>query len=606
VLFSERQSATERGEPTVTLSSPAEPFTAQLEDELARLRGQLRQTIEQYETQVEEAKAANEELQAMNEELRSAAEELETSKEELQSVNEELTTVNQELKIKIEELGLTNNDFQNFINATDIGTIFLDRAMRVKFSTPRATAAFNLLPSDTGRPLTDITSRIRYQGIYHDVEAVLARLQAIEREVENDDGHSYLMRLLPYRTLDNRIDGVVITFQDITERLRAELDVRQSEERLRLLIDSALDYAIFTTTEEGIVDSWNAGAERMFGYAADEIIGRNVEIVFTPEDRAAGAPARELADARAGGRAADERYHVRKNGTRFYCSGVTRRLGGGGLGFAKIARDLTAQREAANALEAARDELEQRVRSRTVELEVEMESHASAKEAVTSLLHRIVDAQEDERRRIARDLHDHLGQQLTALRLALERHQAKADSGAGADLDEALALTRQIGRDVDFLAWELRPAALDELGLAAALPQFVREWSLHVGVAAEFHLHGFASGQIPSTSEIAFYRIAQEALNNIAKHAHASRVDVLLAAEDGQVVLVVEDDGIGFDLADAERPGRNLGLAGMQERAALVGATVQIESMPGKGTSVFLRCGTAAAAGAARPIGNPA
>src|SRR5262249_29490323 len=125
VLFAEGEGVSEPGE-AVMLTSPAEPLAMQLEEELARVRGQLRQTIEQYETQVEEAKAANEELQAMNEELRSAAEELETSKEELQSVNEELTTVNQELKIKIEELGLTNNDFQNFINATDIGTIFLD------------------------------------------------------------------------------------------------------------------------------------------------------------------------------------------------------------------------------------------------------------------------------------------------------------------------------------------------------------------------------------------------------------------------------------------------------------------------------------------------
>src|SRR5206468_4583117 len=133
----------------------------------------LRTTVEQYETQVEEAKASNEELQAMNEELRSSAEELETSKEELQSVNEELSTVNQELKIKIEELRLTNNNFQNFIDATDIGTIFLDRQLRVKFSTAGARRIFNLLDSDTGRPLTDITNQLRYDEIHHDVRAVL-------------------------------------------------------------------------------------------------------------------------------------------------------------------------------------------------------------------------------------------------------------------------------------------------------------------------------------------------------------------------------------------------------------------------------------------------
>src|SRR5262249_13441226 len=153
------------------------------------------------------------------------------------------------------------------------------------------------------------------------------------------------------------------------------------------------------------------------------------------------------------------------------------------------------------------------------------------KDAVTNLLRRLVNAQEDERRRIARDLHDHLGQQLTALRLALERHQAKAPASSDGDVHEALTLTRQVGKDVDFLAWELRPSALDELGLVAALPRFITEWSLHIGVPAEFHLRGFEAGHLRPRAELAYYRIAQEALNNVAKHAHATRVDVLLAAD---------------------------------------------------------------------------
>jgi two-component system CheB/CheR fusion protein len=191
---------------------------SQIEDELSRVRTQLRATIEQYETHVEEAKAANEELQAMNEELRSAAEELETSKEELQSVNEELTTVNQELKLKIEELGLATNDLQNFINSTDIGTIFLDRGLRVKFFTARTRDIFNLLATDAGRPLSDITNSLTYTKLHEDVTLVLERLQTLEREVKTTDGRSFLMRALPYRTSDDRIDGVVLTFVEIRER----------------------------------------------------------------------------------------------------------------------------------------------------------------------------------------------------------------------------------------------------------------------------------------------------------------------------------------------------------------------------------------------------
>src|SRR6185295_10182846 len=160
--------------------------------------------------------------------LRSAAEELETSKEELQSVNEELTTVNQELKIKIEELGLINNDFQNLINATDIGTIFLDRELRVKFSTQRARDVFNLLDGDIGRPLSDITGKLRNDTIQQDARTVLDRLSNVEREVETDDGRWMLVRVLPYRTTDNHINGVVITFLDISARRRDELRIRQS------------------------------------------------------------------------------------------------------------------------------------------------------------------------------------------------------------------------------------------------------------------------------------------------------------------------------------------------------------------------------------------
>jgi signal transduction histidine kinase len=181
---------------------------------------------------------------------------------------------------------------------------------------------------------------------------------------------------------------------------------------------------------------------------------------------------------------------------------------------------------------------------------------------------------------------------LTTLRLALERSQQRrqgVEAGDDEEIARALAVTQQIGRDLDFLAWELRPAALDELGLAAALPRFVNEWSAHIGIPAEFRTGWFEMGQLPRDAEVAFYRIAQEALNNISKHAHASRVDVVLAASDGQVVLVIEDDGIGFDASSDTVSARGLGLAGMRERAALVGATLQVESEVGKGTSVFLR-----------------
>ncbi|HTL09226.1 MAG TPA: PAS domain S-box protein, partial [Chitinophagaceae bacterium] len=220
-----------RAEEQIVLSAD-EPVARQLEEQLIRLKTQLRNSIEQYEFQAEELKASNEELQAMNEELRSAAEELETSKEELQSINEELSTVNQELKVKIEETTLSGNNLQNLINSTDIGTIFLDRGFRLMFFTPAATHIFNLIQTDFGRPLTDITSRLDYKSLLEDAEAVMETLQSIEREVRTTEGKTFLMRILPYRTGEDRINGVVISFIDISTRKTAEQKLLFSESRL--------------------------------------------------------------------------------------------------------------------------------------------------------------------------------------------------------------------------------------------------------------------------------------------------------------------------------------------------------------------------------------
>jgi PAS domain S-box-containing protein len=454
IVFEEAGAAP--AETPVPLNLLAEPVNLQLEEELTRLRLQLRTTIEQYETQVEEVKASNEELQAMNEELWSATEELETSKEELQSVNEELITVNQELKIKIEELALTNNDFQNLINSTDIGTIFLDRTLRVKMSTPRVADVFNLLPADIGRPLSHITSRLHDDRMHDDVAHVLRHLVTVEREVETRDGRWFLMRVLPYRTTDDRIDGVVITFQDVTSRHTAEQQVQTSAD------------------------------------------------------------------------------------------------------------------------------LQQRIAE-----------HQLAEREIAGLLRKLVDNQEDQRARIARDLHDQLGQQLTALRLVLERHRGEC-TAATRTLDEALAITRKIDGDVDFLTWELRPTLLEDLGLSIALSRYVEEWSKRFAVSVECQCLGLAPQDLTREAEVVFYRVAQEALNNAAKHAHATRVDIIIERRNDTVRLVIEDDGVGFEPAAVDQsPG--LGLVGMRERAALIGATLQVESRPGHGASIFLTAPIAAA-----------
>ena len=447
------------------------PIAKQLEDELIHSKSQLRATVEQYEVQQEELRASNEELQAMNEELRSAAEELETSKEELQSINEELTTVNQELKIKIEELSQSNNDFTNLMNSTDIGTIFLDRGQRVKLFTPRARDTFNLIPSDINRPLLHITHKFLYEGLESDLDDVTSTLHKVEREVETVDHRWYMMRILPYRTSDDLIDGIVLTVLDITPIKNAATD-----------------------------------------------------------------------------------------------------------------------------LETARGEIEIKVDERTSELRTanvalfsEVEERRQSEEVRHRLLAQLVRAQEAERRRLARDLHDQLGQQLTALRLTLETLKGESErrEDLGPDIDALLAITEQLDSDIDFLAWELRPLALDDLGLSDALRVYVRRWSEHFNIVGQFHSDGFETERLLPELENHLYRVTQEALNNVAKHSKASQVEVLLEKRGRDAVLIIEDNGVG--LSEPPQNYHTMGMTSMRERIALVAGKFDIEFTPGKGTTIFVR-----------------
>lgn len=267
-----------------------EVYSKQLEDEIIRFKDQIKASVEQHEFQAEELKASNEELQALNEELRSSAEELETSKEELQSVNEELLTVNQELKVKIEETSIYSNNLQNLINSASIGTIFLDRGLRVVLFTPTATDIFNLIPADTGRMLSDITHKLEYNNIDKDAELVLARLQNIEKEVATTDGRTYIMRLLPYRTNEDQINGIVITFIDISERKQHHDQLQKSVEKYRSLFNAIDEGCLIaevthdeaTNTIDVLYIDSNVAAEKLTGISYKNRRLREVEPDLEP------------------------------------------------------------------------------------------------------------------------------------------------------------------------------------------------------------------------------------------------------------------------------------------------------------------------------------
>ena len=229
--------------PLKTLVDPAasdqrnEAIISQLEMELARMREQLQTTTEEYDSSNEEMKAANEELQSINEEYRSATEELETSKEELQSVNEELQAVNYELKGKFDEVSRAHSDLENLMSASDVATLFLDRDLRIVRYTPSMQSLFNLMPTDKGRSITHLTHNLVYDQLENDANAVLKDLSLVEREIQGNDGVWYLARLRAYRTVEHKIDGIIITFTDISKLKTAQHRALEMSESLEQRVE---------------------------------------------------------------------------------------------------------------------------------------------------------------------------------------------------------------------------------------------------------------------------------------------------------------------------------------------------------------------------------
>ncbi len=193
------------------------------------MRGEARATHEEMQTAQEELRSANEEMQSTNEELQSTNEELTTSKEEMQSMNEELQTVNAELQAKVDELSRSSNDMKNLLNSTDIATLFLDKELNVRRFTPQATKIIKLIPADLGRPITDLASDLKYPTLIEDVREVLRTLACFEKPAEAHDGRWFTVRIMPYRTMDDRIDGVVITFANITVAKTLEAKLRDNQ-----------------------------------------------------------------------------------------------------------------------------------------------------------------------------------------------------------------------------------------------------------------------------------------------------------------------------------------------------------------------------------------
>ncbi|CAN5468628.1 hypothetical protein BH10ACI2_BH10ACI2_09050 [soil metagenome] len=506
-----------------------------------------------------------------------------------------------------ERIRLSENQLRLVTNAVPALIAYVDTSERYRFVNQKFTEWFGL-PTDqiVGKKVKDILGIQTYRILKPRIDEVLSGHQttfetALSYKVV---GTRYVhVSYMPDIGVDGSVYGYYALTHDLTDLKMSQDLLRSSEDRIGLMMENMFDYAIFSMDGEGRINSWNKGAEIIFGYSPDEIIGLSCEVIFTAEDVAHGIHLREMRTARLKGRSTDDRWHVRKDGTRFYASGIMMPLyiGQALAGYAKIARDLTEKQRHAEELQQAHDELEVRVAERTQELAAanralveEMEEREATERQKTDLLQKLVNSQELERRRIARDLHDTLGQRLTALRLKIQslKEFSSENDQLSKRVERLQEIAEKLDSEVSFLAWELRPSALDDLGLVDAVGAFVNEWSRHYDIQADFHSAGLVKERLGKETETHLYRITQEALNNILKHAEASSVTVQLERRDHEVILIIEDDGLGFN-PESRRPasesGKGLGLIGMSERATLVGGEVEIESAPGSGTAIYVR-----------------
>jgi len=398
----------------------------------------------------------------------------------------------------------------------------------------------------------------------------------------------------------NRLLNHELRVREVAERsardaYAREVVLRQDEQRFRLFIEAVKDYAIFTLDHQGHVSSWNEGAARLKGYAASEIMGQHFSCFYSPEDNANGKPARELEIATRDGRVEDERWSIRKDGSRFWAN-VTitaiRDKTGTLIGFAKVTRDFTDRMRAQEALQVANADLTAEVAERK-SAEAKL---ATSEKSLRDLSLHLLRTQDQERKRIGRDLHDSLGQYLAVLKMNLESLESGVGSGSNGlaeQLASCVRLADDALKEVRTISYLLYPPLLEEMGLKSAIPWYLDGFSKRSNIQTTFEADPDFR-RITPEAELALFRILQESLTNVHRHSGSASAAVKLSQVDGEAVLEISDSGKGIspkllqEFGDEWAGSLGVGLRGMNARVSQLGGKLQVEST-GKGTVVKAR-----------------
>ena len=559
----------------------AEPRAAE-QDELVHLKQELASTREHLQSIIESQEATNEaltveheEVLSANEELQSTNEELETAKEELQSSNEELSTLNEELQNRNAELGQLANDLSNLLVGVSIPVIIVGGDRRIRRFTPAAEPLLNLIPADVGRPISDIRPNIDVPDLDGLISEVSGKGSLVEREVQSRDGHWYSLRMRPYKTAEDKIDGVLMALMDIDvmkrgiDQARLSLGDAVAERDLSANLLDMSGALIVILDPTGRIIAFNRVCQELSGYPLREAEGRTLwDFLIPPEevDEAKVAFASILEGTEPA--RTYERTWIGKDGSRrvVASSSIVRR-GADGAARQVISTgiDITQRKLAEDTLRRSEDQLRR-------------------------LMANLFTAQEEERKRIARELHDDLNQRMAMLANEVATLEQKPPTSARLLRKQLRALGErvdQLSDDLRRAAHQLHPSALEHFGLVAAIESHCSDFlKLH---PIQLKLtHRSVPESIPFEISLCLYRVTQECLNNVAKHSSARKVTVTITGNEDALALSITDNGAGFDpglLADQS----GLGIVGIRERVRLVNGIVSITSQPGHGTKIECR-----------------
>ena len=560
-------------------------LVARLQSENQHLREQLQATTEEFESSNEEMQASNEELQSINEEYRSATEELETSKEELQSINEELHTVNSDMKLRLEELARAHQELENLMGATEIGTLFLDRELRIQRFTAGVNDIINLLPSDRGRPIGHLTHKLEYSSFMQDAEQVLRQLIPVEREVKAEKDGWYLLRFRPYRTAQDRIEGVVITFISITALKESEAKLLQSKETLELRVEERTQE--LREANQKISQARDTFFQLFYSNPIPTSLTQSIDGRFIDVNDAylefAGLPRDEII-----GRTSFEEGLPVANESR---TQIMERLQK-----ENILNNIELQMERASGKTStvlASIQLIMIDQTKALLMSfIDISERVRAEKQTRALAYELTKAEQAERRRISQLLHDDLQQRLFAAKVQASSLDAAHRQGdlesAQTDLnqirsllDESISLTRNLSID-------LSPAVLQGEGLSDALTWLAMQMQEQYGLNVSIHTNG-VSTRFEDTLRILLFQAVREALFNVVKHAQTLHAAVTLEQANGHIQIIVGDEGVGFT-PDSLDPKNDMGgLAHIQRRVRLMGCNLHVQSKPGDGTHVIIQ-----------------